>query len=70
MGFAALYPSYGPAKRKSWCLIASVDMLGARWRHAEFCRRFAKTAVPGDAQERLDAVERACLTVKFCFITH
>src|SRR6185312_14559524 len=29
-----------------------------RWRHPEFCRRFAKTAVPGNAQERLDAVER------------
>src|SRR6266403_2195590 len=30
-----------------------------RWSHAEFRGRFAKTAVPGNAQEGLYAVERA-----------
>src|SRR5258705_13902499 len=29
-----------------------------RWSHAEFRSRFAKTAVPGNAQERLHGVER------------
>jgi hypothetical protein len=41
-----------------------------RWSHPEFRSRSAKTAVPSNAQERLYAVERACLTVKFCSVSH
>ena len=51
--------------------IARTAWLIADGGHPQFCGRSAKTAVLGNAQERLDAVERApCLTVKFYFMAH
>jgi hypothetical protein len=41
------------------CLEGAYCLAHRRWRHPEFRRRFAKTAVLGNAQERLYAVERA-----------